>query len=133
MARSNSLWYVFKIFEAIVVLTIASKIIYFMQSLPAYGLIGGFGRSLSPLSYCWNVSAEVSLLRALSSVEQEAAVRPRNATRPKVRMIFFMVVVVFIRCYFYSFFKLEPHDYRLILKQMYGVFLNKHHDLQGVL
>jgi len=104
----------------------------FYVILPAYGLIGGFGSCLSPLSY-WNVSAEASLLRALSSVEQEAAVRPRNATRPKVRMIFFMVVVVFIRCYFYSFFKLKPRDYRLILKQMYSRFLNKHHDLQGVL
>ena len=68
----------------------------------AYGLSGGFGRSLSPLSIGLITSPEVS--RALSSVEHDI-IEPKVARSVRVRMNFFMVVrngsKIFIRCFIF--------------------------------
>ena len=62
----------------------------------------GLGSSLSPLPN--EKSADVCLLsNALSSVEQDVAVRPRNAIRPSVRIVLFMIVNLVKLEYFYLF------------------------------
>lgn len=64
----------------------------------------GFGRSTSPGPGLVKSSADVLFVvsNALSSVEQEVAVRLRTAIRPRVRIDFFMVVIFLVMMYFFN-------------------------------
>ena len=67
-------------------------------------MIGGFGRSLSPLSTVVEVESVVELVSfssALSSVEQDTAVKLTKATKLRARIDFFILVKFFNRCVIY--------------------------------
>jgi len=61
----------------------------------------GLGRSLSPLPCTIAPSADVCFVsNPLSSVEQEVAVRPKNAISASVRIVLFMIVNCLVRLVF---------------------------------
>jgi len=64
----------------------------------------GLGSSTSPVPGFTKSSADVLFVVsiALSSVEQEVAVRLSTAIRPRVRKDFFMVVIVLVMMYFFN-------------------------------